>query len=201
MLTGGLYEEGMRLKIYLAGPEVFLSDADEIGKRKKKLCAAYGFEGIFPADLDPALKNMNPKDAAFVISRKNEDSIRKCDVLIANITPFRGPSADVGTAFEMGFARGLGKIVCAYTNISVPLAERTAKSTSRVGSDAKGIFRDENDMAIEQFGLVDNLMLPGSVEASGGILIVESTREDGFFRNLVGFEKCLRYIKEKTPHP
>ena len=38
------------LKIYLAGPEVFLPHAIEIGQRKKALCRQYGFEGLFPFD-------------------------------------------------------------------------------------------------------------------------------------------------------
>ena len=29
-----------------------------------------------------------------------------CDAMIVNLTPFRGPSADVGSAYEMGFMRG-----------------------------------------------------------------------------------------------
>ena len=39
-----------RLKIYLAGPEVFLPEAKKIGQAKKALCAEYGFEGLFPFD-------------------------------------------------------------------------------------------------------------------------------------------------------
>ena len=38
------------MKIYLAGPEVFLPDAVGIGQAKKRLCAAYGFEGLYPFD-------------------------------------------------------------------------------------------------------------------------------------------------------
>ena len=37
-------------RIYLAGPEVFLPDARVIGEAKARLCAAAGFEGIFPLD-------------------------------------------------------------------------------------------------------------------------------------------------------
>jgi nucleoside 2-deoxyribosyltransferase len=42
-------------KIYLAGPDVFLSNAIEIGQKKKDLCKKYGFEGHFPLDnkIDP----------------------------------------------------------------------------------------------------------------------------------------------------
>ena len=36
--------------VYLAGPDVFLSDAIEIGRRKTEMCAAYGFEGLYPLD-------------------------------------------------------------------------------------------------------------------------------------------------------
>src|SRR5258708_1028231 len=35
---------------YLAGPEVFLPDAAEIGRRKKELCRRHGFEGLYPLD-------------------------------------------------------------------------------------------------------------------------------------------------------
>ena len=45
-------ENGMasRPKVYLAGPDVFLPDAVSIGRRKKELCAHYGFEGLYPFD-------------------------------------------------------------------------------------------------------------------------------------------------------
>ena len=44
-----------RLKTYLAGPEVFLPNAIEIGLRKKQLCADFGFEGLFPFDNEISL--------------------------------------------------------------------------------------------------------------------------------------------------
>ena len=49
-----------------------------------------------------------------------------CDVMIVNLTPFRGPSADVGSAYEMGFMRALGRTIFAYTNDDRPLLERVA---------------------------------------------------------------------------
>jgi nucleoside 2-deoxyribosyltransferase len=36
------------IRIYLAGPEVFLKNAKEVGEQKKALCRKYGFEGMFP---------------------------------------------------------------------------------------------------------------------------------------------------------
>ena len=31
------------------------------------------------------------------------------DAIIANLTPFRGPSADAGTVYELGYMAGRGK--------------------------------------------------------------------------------------------
>ena len=38
------------MKLYLAGPEVFLPDALSIGKVKRELCRRHGFVGLFPLD-------------------------------------------------------------------------------------------------------------------------------------------------------
>ena len=41
------------MKIYLAGPDVFLPEAEAMAAAKKQLCAAHGFEGVFPTDPRP----------------------------------------------------------------------------------------------------------------------------------------------------
>ncbi len=38
------------MKIYLAGPDVFLPDAIEIGHRKAAICARHGLTGLYPLD-------------------------------------------------------------------------------------------------------------------------------------------------------
>jgi nucleoside 2-deoxyribosyltransferase len=48
-------------------------------------------------------------------SRAMERVTRTCDAMTFNLTPFRGPSADVHSAYEMGFMRALGHPVFAYT--------------------------------------------------------------------------------------
>ena len=44
------------MKIYLAGPDVFLHDAVEIGRRKVEMCRRHGLIGLYPLDnaIDPA---------------------------------------------------------------------------------------------------------------------------------------------------
>jgi nucleoside 2-deoxyribosyltransferase len=180
-------------RVYLAGPEVFLRNAKEVGEHKKALCRKYGFEGVFPLDNEIDTKDKTPKEIGFCISAVNEGLIRSCDLVIANITPFRGPSADVGTAYEMGFAHGLGKKVFAYSNVAATFTQRTVKALNletNLGSDGK--LRDANDMFVEENGLTDNLMLDGCIHASTDGLVVEEAPAVELFTYLGGFEKCLQ---------
>jgi len=148
----------MATRIYLAGPQVFLPDALDVGGRKQKLCDHYGFVGVFPLDVVIDIENLPPEKAALKISRGNEELIRSCDLAIADMTPYRGPSADVGTAYEMGFARGMGLPVLAYTNVPQLFVERTtAAFGGRVERGADGRLRDAEGMALEEWGMVDNL--------------------------------------------
>ena len=56
--------------------------------------------------------------------------MERCDVLIADMTPFRGPSMDVGTAFEMGFAKACRMPVFGYSNVLGPYNERVRTGQS-----------------------------------------------------------------------
>ena len=189
-------------RVYLAGPEVFLPDPFEVGERKKKLCAAYGLVGLYPMDNEADLAGLSPREAALRIGRLNEEMIRGCDAVVANITPFRGPSADVGTAYEMGFAAGLGKVVCAYTNVAAPFAERTAAHFGgRVTRDAAGRLRDPDGLAVEDWGLADNLMLESCVVHSGGRLVARRVAVDALYTDLGGFEECLSAVRVLRPPP
>jgi len=38
------------MKVYLAGPDVFLPDAVEVGQRKAAICARHGLTGLYPLD-------------------------------------------------------------------------------------------------------------------------------------------------------
>ncbi len=78
------------MKIYLAGPDVFLPDAVEIGRRKAEICARHGLIGIYP--LDNAIDLTN-RDASLNIYRGNEAMMIEASAIVANLTPFRGASA------------------------------------------------------------------------------------------------------------
>lgn len=185
------------IRVYLAGPEVFLANAKEVGERKKALCRKYGFEGVFPLDNEVDARGKSATELGLCISAINENLIRTCEIVVANLTPFRGPSADVGTAYEMGFAHGLGKKVFAYTNVTVPFTERTIKAVNEdVKRSADGKLRDAQGMFIEENGLTDNLMLDGCIHASTKRLVIEQAPANQLFTYLGGFEKCLIAAKE-----
>ena len=142
----------------------------------------------FDNEIKPSL--LPKHEAALRISVANEDMIRTCGLMIANMTPFRGPSADVGTAYEMGFARALGLPVFAYTNVAGSLLDRT-RQWSRLTRCVTGEFEDAFGMAVEDFDGVDNLMLVGAVEAGGVKIVVNPVPDRECFTDLAGFERCL----------
>jgi nucleoside 2-deoxyribosyltransferase len=186
------------LRIYLAGPDVFLAEAAAVLAAKRKLCATYGFIGVAPVDGEADLSKLPKHAAALRIGRDNEDTIRSCDVLIANLTPFRGPSADVGTAYELGFARALGLPVFAYTNVAGSLLERTRDALgAQVQARPGGGFEDADGMLIEDFDCADNLMLVGAVEDGGGRVVINSLPAPRRFTDLTGFETCLKLVVER----
>jgi nucleoside 2-deoxyribosyltransferase len=95
------------VNVYLAGPDVFLPDALDIGRRKREICARYGVIGHYPLDNTIDRK---AADASLRIFKGNQAMMDAADAIIANLTPFRGPSADAGTVYELGYMAGLGNV-------------------------------------------------------------------------------------------
>ena len=50
----------MTKRVYLAGPEVFLVNAGEIGARKRAICVRHGLIGVFPGDEEDACDPAQP---------------------------------------------------------------------------------------------------------------------------------------------
>jgi nucleoside 2-deoxyribosyltransferase len=151
--------------IYLAGPDVFLPDAVAIGRRKQQLCRDYGFEGLFPLD-----KDKETEADATKIFRANCDLMRRANIGMFNLTPFRGPSADVGTAFEVAFMFAAGKPLFGYASVTVDYYDRVAATFGPI-TRRDGQPFDRNDCAVENFNLYDNLMIARAIEDSGGVLV------------------------------
>lgn len=174
-------------RVYLAGPEVFLAFdlARDVADRKKAICRKYGFEGVFPYDVEvKRSEGCHGKQFAMMISEKDECLVRSCEIVVANITPFRSISGDVGTVFEMGYARGLGKVNSAALGrfsppktswcLPIPMTiETTRWSTVSCAEKSDALQARVKDsvsdgLMVEDFGCVDNLMLDGGCASSGG---------------------------------
>ncbi|MGE0718354.1 MAG: nucleoside 2-deoxyribosyltransferase [Alphaproteobacteria bacterium] len=164
--------------VYLAGPEVFLPHAREIGAAKRRICAAYGLTGLFPID------DERPATTAAAIFAGNLALMRRADAVVANLSPFRSPGADPGTAFEAGFMSALGRPVFAYSNLPGSMLERMRASGAAVMAD-DGTWRDADGRWIEDFGLADNLMLAVAAD-------VLSPAEPCPLDDLTLFEACIR---------
>ncbi|WP_428490055.1 nucleoside 2-deoxyribosyltransferase [Rhodopila sp.] len=176
-------------RVYLAGPDVFLPDPIAWMQRKKAICAGFHLVGVSPLDDLPD----QPPDWLVLpewqrIALRNEAHIRSCAAVVANLTPFRGPSADVGTVYEVGFARGLGLKLFGYATVSADLLDRT-QSLVGARQQPEGTWRDADGLLVEQFGLFDNLMIEAAINGSGGALVRD---DQDRWRDLSVFERCVQ---------
>ena len=183
--------------IYLAGPEVFLPDPVAEGANKRAVIDRFNrevlhdknfrFTSHYPLDAKIEGYTNNPR-TAMQIYHACIEMMDKSDLIIANITHFRGPSADVGVAFEMGYMHAQQKPVFIYYNrqetyctdhhITNDETHPDAQTIycDKVRAFAKGYFidrsptegRDNDNFLIEDFGLTDNLMLIGVARVDDG---------------------------------
>jgi nucleoside 2-deoxyribosyltransferase len=181
------------MRVYLAGPDVFLPDPLARAAALKAICLRHGLVGVSPLDDlaggDPPAWASLPE--AFRIARRNEAHIAGCDALVANLTPFRGPSADAGTVFELGYMRALGRPVFGWSNAATPFAARTRAAFPST-AQPDGTWRDEEGLLVEDFSpLNDNLMIDGAIAAAGGTLVTRDLPRSAAWTSLDAFEACI----------
>jgi nucleoside 2-deoxyribosyltransferase len=182
------------MKIYLAGPDVFLPDAVAIGQRKVELCTRHGVTGLYP--LDNAVDLATP-DASLQIFRGNEAMMNQADAIIANLTPFRGPGADAGTVYELGYMAGRGKSCFAYSNDPALYVDRVRRITSVHSQDGRLI--DADGLTVEDFGHTDNLMMIHTLDLHGAPLVLPHQAPADLWHDLTSFEACLRLAAASKP--
>jgi nucleoside 2-deoxyribosyltransferase len=182
------------MKIYLAGPDVFLPDAVEIGRKKAAICARYGVSGLYP--LDNAV-DLSAADASLIIFKGNEAMMEAADAIIANLTPFRGPSADAGTVYELGYMAGRGKSCLAYSNDGASYRERVARLYD-VKASSDGRLTDPEGLTVEDFGLPDNLMMIHTLDLHGCPLVMPTVTPADLWHDLTSFELCVRLAADRS---
>lgn len=170
----------MTATAYLAGPDVFLPDAAAHAARKVEICRRFGLRGLPPLNEDAATI-AGEREAWQTIYQKDIAMMTRCDIIIANLTPFAGASADAGTLIEIGWFLGKGKPIFGYSNSNENFETRMRKQ----------LGAGHADLGIEGFHLPDNLMIVGAVQGGGHPVFIPT---DGRARGLDAldvFETCV----------
>lgn len=130
----------------------------------------YNFIGLYPLDNQVDF-TQKPQKIAHDIFIANVQLIHECDIVIANLNPFRGKEADSGTIWECGYAHGMGKKVYGYMNNTQEYIQNF--SPNEIIHDKTHGILDTNHRIIENFSLPINLMIGCSIEN-----IIEGSFED-----------------------
>jgi nucleoside 2-deoxyribosyltransferase len=182
-------------KIYLAGPEVFLPEFGRaVFDAKKTLCLSYGFVGVSPMDGELDLTGLSPFAQGVGIYRANLLHMQQCDAIIANMTPFRSVSMDVGSAFEMGYMAASAKPVLGYTHVTSPFEDRAIHYYDPGCRHQLETY--STGTSIERFGMADNLMMVGAVEHFGFSVQQVAVPSGEEMTSLAGFEMCLGALRK-----
>lgn len=140
----------MAKKVYVAGFDLFAADGAVRCSRLHDLCVRYGLDPFVPG-FSPGASGITDDNAAPMraedIFRADITAIDACDVVMANLNPYRGFEPDSGTAFEVGYAFAKGIPVYGYLTDDRPMRDI-------IGSDV-----DENGYKVEDFDSPLNLML------------------------------------------
>jgi nucleoside 2-deoxyribosyltransferase len=169
----------MTATAYLAGPDVFLPDAIAHAARKVEICRRYGLQGLPPLneEIEPGLPASSVWQSIY---HKDISMMQRCDIIIANLTPFGGASADAGTLIEVGWFLGKGKPIFGYSNTMENFEARMSKQLGAAASD----------FGIEGFHLPDNLMIVGAVLSGGYPIFVPRDDQPRGIDALDVFETC-----------
>ncbi|HZY50059.1 MAG TPA: nucleoside 2-deoxyribosyltransferase [Devosia sp.] len=189
----------MSVKVYLAGPEVFLPNAREQLDRKIALTKAAGLIPVSPGDfvIPP---QPTRRQFGHAISEIDEKMMDSADAIIANLTPYHGVSADVGTCYELGYMCAQGKLAYAYTNVAADMKTRTvAHYDGEVFTDANGRLRGRRTgLSVEDVDMIDNLMMQGGIERRGGQVVIHDAPPDQLYTDTTAFEGCLKLLAERS---
>lgn len=177
------------ISCYCAGPQVFLDNAVQFAKCQVEICSNFGLVGRAPSDTEVRrAEGMTDEEFGLSIYLSDLKLMSECDIIIANLTPFRGPSADSGTIFELGWFVGKGRPAFGYSNSARSFQERTTQHLKLIADPLPNI-------QVEAFGaLPDNLMIPGGLLSNGIPLVTPASGEDEPFDSLDTFEGCVELV-------
>ena len=150
-----------KIKVYVAGPDVFLPNYNDIMITQWEIVKKFNLDNkielVFPVESEVNLdeiKSLYKKGLA--IRDGNKNLIKSCDCVIANLSPFRSLEPDVGTSFEVGFASALEKSVYVYTVNKDEMIKKYSGKNSKIAENT----------SVENFQMPFNLMLSPNEKSS-----------------------------------
>lgn len=182
------------MHVYLAGPEVFLPGGRDLIDRKRAMLAEFGFAPTPRHAEFTVPEAMDARARGELISRLNEELMDGADLCVANLTPFRGISADVGTVFEVGYMIAQGKPAYGFTNEARDYGERAAAYLGGTRVDEAGSAGEE---MVEQHGMSDNLMIDGGIVRRGGAVVRPQSPPSDVWSDLETFRRALAIARER----
>lgn len=165
--------------VYIAGPERYDMDAAQKYAAMKALCEKYGFYAIVPTDEAPGVPSVasdDPYTQAYHIFDRQQQHVRNCDIVIANLNDFHGWEPDSDTSFECGMGFQLGKKLYGY------MADTTRAIDRIPNFGPEREYRDACGCNAENFDYPINIMFASSMP------IVQGEFEDALRRAAQDFQ-------------
>jgi nucleoside 2-deoxyribosyltransferase len=185
---------------------VFDRDPKAIFDRMKMLCLAHGVVGVAPLDNQIGLEGISPgRDLLERIVRADIELMHRLDGAVFCLDGFRrGPEMDVGTAFEVGYMKALGKPIAGWTRDTRSYPQRVAdhfitvfgeklvRTAAGSAGGTSGLLRDPDDVLVHSENCAQNAMVHVSIEMAGGIVAADADWEHAFSLSVVSVEEQLR---------
>ena len=164
------------MKIYLAGPDVFLPDAVEIGRRKVELCAPSRADRTVSAG--QRRRSCSPRCLAADLPRQRGHDgrsgrhHRQSDAVSRAAAPTPEPSTNSAT---WRARQALPRLFQRSRRLCRPRARNSPTVTS-----ADGHLTDAQGLTVEDFGLNDNLMMIHALDLHGCALVTPRQAPRGY---------------------
>lgn len=159
--------------------------------RKNEILHPYGMTGHSSLEnqFQPQIHLKKPQERGVKRGLSVLRTIDACDVLIADGTPFRSPSAASTVYAQMGYAFGKKKLISYYSNNGTTFNKRLVQYY-------RANPLDGTETVLENFNLFDNAMGPYAVDESTGIAVCKDVKPKNEYTDLKNFYQVARQLYE-----
>jgi len=177
--------------IYIAGPECFYINGQEMLAAMRKLAESHGFKVTLPNDHPLDMGNEDLRKRADSIFEDLKKAINLSTVIISDLEAYRGAEPDSGTIYEIGMAYARGIRSYGYTRDKRSLGTKNQQAVLR-----------DRELYDERGQVMPYAELPFAPTVIGSTKIVEGDFNDCLSALMVDIEeeckaKALKSIGSK----